>query len=88
MFWPNSKKVRSARCQAAQVRLLLDTQIARGSQLKKARLLMDKADAAFGSAISAWEIAIKALHGRIGVELGDLEICCKAFKKHSYWSFR
>jgi hypothetical protein len=65
MFWTNSKKVRSARSQSAPVRLLLDTQIALESQLKKARLLMDKADAAFGSAKSEWEIAIKASHGCI-----------------------
>jgi hypothetical protein len=49
---------------------------------------MDEADAAFGSAMSAWKIAINAWHGRIGVELGDLEICCKAFTTQSYWSFR
>jgi hypothetical protein len=72
IFWTNSKKARSARSQSAPVRLLLDTQIALESQLKKARLLMDKADPAPGSAISAWEIAIEASHGRIRPRLG----CC------------
>ena len=58
------------------MRLLLDTQIAlwvTASTLpKKARLLIDEADAVFVSAISPWEIAIKASHRRIKVEPEDL----------------
>lgn len=58
------------------MRLLLDTQIAlwitTGALPRKARLLIDQADAVFVSAISPWEISIKASHGRIKVEPTDL----------------
>lgn len=59
-----------------QVKLLLDTQIALwvtiGTLPAKARLLIEEADAVFVSAISPWEISIKASHGRIKVEPKDL----------------
>jgi PIN domain nuclease of toxin-antitoxin system len=43
-----------------------------GSVPRKARLMIDEADAVFVSAISPWEISIKASHGRIKVEPADL----------------
>jgi PIN domain nuclease of toxin-antitoxin system len=58
------------------VRLLLDTQIAlwvtTGALPAKARLLIDEAAVVYVSAISPWEISIKASHGRIKVEPTDL----------------
>jgi PIN domain nuclease of toxin-antitoxin system len=58
------------------VRLLLDTQLALwatiGALPAKARQFMDEADAVFVSAISPWEISIKASHGRIKIEPTDL----------------
>jgi PIN domain nuclease of toxin-antitoxin system len=58
------------------VRFLLDTQLALwvtiGALPAKARQLIDEADAVFVSAISPWEISIKASHGRIKVEPTDL----------------
>jgi PIN domain nuclease of toxin-antitoxin system len=56
--------------------LLLDTQIALwatiGALPIKARQLIDEADAVFVSAVSPWEISIKASHGRIDIEPTDL----------------
>jgi PIN domain nuclease of toxin-antitoxin system len=56
--------------------LLLDTQMAlwvtTGAVPTKARLLIDEADAVFVSAISPWEISIKASHGKIKVEPTEL----------------
>lgn len=58
------------------MRLLLDTQIAvwitTGTLPAKARRLIDQAEAVFVSAISPWEISIKAAHGRIKVEPTDV----------------
>jgi len=58
------------------VRLLLDTQLAlwatTGALPAKARQFIDEADAVFVSAISPWEISIKASHGRIKIEPMDL----------------
>jgi PIN domain nuclease of toxin-antitoxin system len=58
------------------VRLLLDTQIALwatiGALPIKARQLINEADAVFVSAVSPWEISIKASHGRIDIEPTDL----------------
>jgi PIN domain nuclease of toxin-antitoxin system len=58
------------------VKLLLDTQIAvwatLGTLSAKAKRLIDEADAVYVSAVSPWEISIKALHGRIKVEPADL----------------
>ncbi len=54
------------------MRLLLDTQIALwatiGALPPKARQLIKDADAVFVSAVSPWEISIKASHGRIKIE--------------------
>jgi PIN domain nuclease of toxin-antitoxin system len=56
--------------------LLLDTQLALwatvGALPTKARQFIDEADAVFVSAVSPWEISIKAAHGRIRVEPADL----------------
>jgi PIN domain nuclease of toxin-antitoxin system len=58
------------------VKLLLDTQIALWATLgtlpAKARQLIKDADAVYVSAVSPWEISIKAALGRIGVEPTDL----------------
>ena len=58
------------------MKLLLDTQIALwvtiGALPAKARQFISEADAVFVSAISPWEIAIKASHGRIRIEPADL----------------
>jgi PIN domain nuclease of toxin-antitoxin system len=58
------------------VRLLLDTQIALwatiGTLPIKARQLIDGADAVYVSAVSPWEISIKASRGRIKIEPADL----------------
>jgi PIN domain nuclease of toxin-antitoxin system len=58
------------------VRLLLDTQIALwatiGTLPAKARQLINEADAVYVSAVSPWEISIKASHGRIKIEPADL----------------
>jgi PIN domain nuclease of toxin-antitoxin system len=58
------------------VRLLLDTQIALwatiGALPIKARQLINEAEAVFVSAVSPWEISIKASHGRIDIEPTDL----------------
>jgi PIN domain nuclease of toxin-antitoxin system len=58
------------------VRLLLDTQIALwatiGTLPVKARQLINEADAVYVSAVSPWEISIKASHGRIKIEPADL----------------
>ena len=58
------------------MRLLLDTQIALWATIEtltiKARQLIDEAEAVFVSAVSPWEISIKASHGRIDVEPIDL----------------
>jgi PIN domain nuclease of toxin-antitoxin system len=58
------------------VRLLLDTQIALwatiGALPIKVRQLIEDADAVFVSAVSPWEISIKASHGRIKIEPTDL----------------
>jgi PIN domain nuclease of toxin-antitoxin system len=58
------------------VRLLLDTQIAlwatTGALPIKAGRLINEADAVFVSAVSPWEISIKASHGRIKIEPADL----------------
>ena len=58
------------------MRLLLDTQIALwatiGTLPIKAQRLISEADAIFISAISPWEISIKASHGRIRIEPADL----------------
>jgi len=58
------------------VRLLLDTQLALwatiGTLPAKARQLIKEADAVFVSAVSSWEISIKASHGRIRIEPADL----------------
>jgi PIN domain nuclease of toxin-antitoxin system len=58
------------------MRLLLDTQIALwaviGSLPIKARQVIDEAEAIFVSAVTPWEISIKASHGRIRMEPADL----------------
>jgi PIN domain nuclease of toxin-antitoxin system len=58
------------------VKLLLDTQIALwatiGTLPAKARQLIDAADAVYVSAVSPWEISIKATLGRISFEPTDL----------------
>jgi PIN domain nuclease of toxin-antitoxin system len=58
------------------VRFLLDTQLALwatiGALPAKAQQFIDEADAVFVSAISPWEISIKASHGRIKIEPADL----------------
>jgi PIN domain nuclease of toxin-antitoxin system len=58
------------------VKLLLDTQIALwvtiGTLPAKARRLIDAADAVYVSAVSPWEISIKATLGRIRIEPTDL----------------
>jgi PIN domain nuclease of toxin-antitoxin system len=58
------------------VRLLLDTQIALwatiGTLPIEARQLINEADAVYVSAVSPWEISIKASHGRIKIEPADL----------------
>jgi PIN domain nuclease of toxin-antitoxin system len=58
------------------VKFLLDTQIAiwamLGTLSAKARHLIDEADAVYVSAVSPWEISIKASHGRIKVDPADL----------------
>jgi PIN domain nuclease of toxin-antitoxin system len=58
------------------VKLLLDTQIALwatiGTLPAKARQLIDAADAVYVSAVSPWEISIKATLGRIRIEPTDL----------------
>ena len=58
------------------MRLLLDTQIALwatiGALPIKARQLINEAEAVFVSAVSPWEISIKASHGRIDIEPTDL----------------
>jgi PIN domain nuclease of toxin-antitoxin system len=58
------------------VRLLLDTQIALwttiGALPIKARQLIREADAVYVSAVSPWEISIKASRGRIRIEPADL----------------
>jgi PIN domain nuclease of toxin-antitoxin system len=46
--------------------------ITTGTLPAEARRLIDEADAVFVSAISPWEISIKASHGRIKVEPMDL----------------
>lgn len=58
------------------MRVLLDTQLAlwvtTGTVSTGAQRLIAEADAVFVSAISPWEIAIKASHGRIRIEPADL----------------
>jgi PIN domain nuclease of toxin-antitoxin system len=58
------------------VRLLLDTQIALWATLgtlpNRARQLIDSADSVFVSAVSPWEVSIKASRGRIKIEPMDL----------------
>jgi PIN domain nuclease of toxin-antitoxin system len=58
------------------VRLLLDTQIALWATLgtlpSRARQLIDSADSVFVSAVSPWEVSIKASRGRIKIEPMDL----------------
>lgn len=58
------------------MKLLLDTQIALwvtiGTLPAKARRLIDAADAVYVSAVSPWEISIKATLGRIRIEPTDL----------------
>jgi PIN domain nuclease of toxin-antitoxin system len=58
------------------VKLLLDTQLALratiGTLPVKARQFINEAEAVFVSAISPWEIAIKAAQGRVRVEPADL----------------
>ena len=58
------------------MRLLLDTQIAVwatiGTLPIMARELISGADAVFVSAVSPWEISIKASHGRIEIEPAEL----------------
>ena len=58
------------------MRLLLDTQIALwatiGTLPAEARQLINEADAVYVSAVSPWEISIKASHGRIKIEPADL----------------
>ena len=58
------------------MRLLLDTQIALwatiGTLPISAQQLIKDADAVFVSAVSPWEISIKASHGRITIEPTDL----------------
>jgi PIN domain nuclease of toxin-antitoxin system len=67
------------------VRLLLDTQIALwatiGALPIKARQLINEAEAVFVSAVSPWEISIKASHGRIDVEPTDL---LKGFREANF----
>jgi len=68
--------MKAALAETAQVRLLLDTRIALwvtiGTLPARARQFIGEADAVFVSAISPWEIAIKASHGRIRIEPADL----------------
>ena len=58
------------------MRLLLDTQIALWAMLgtlpNRARQLIDSADSVFVSAVSPWEVSIKASRGRIKIEPMDL----------------
>jgi len=81
--------MKAALAETAQVRLLLDTRIALwvtiGTLPARARQFIGEADAVFVSAISPWEIAIKASHGRIRIEPADL---LHGFEKQNSRSFR